>query len=326
MTVMSKVEVFPHPDVLIPADANVGEGPVIDHRTGRLCWVDILEGLLYENDLDAGTQHVASLGTVVGAAAPRRHEDGFAVAVADGLGFWSDGRLTIADRVLPEPHRRMNDAKCDSRGRLSGPAAHTWCSHPAPAPSTCRDGRSPSVTVATGFTLPNGLGWNRQDTTMYLVDSMTSTVLAARYDADDGRLGETAALCRVDPGLPDGLAVDVDGSIWIAVWGGSEIRRYDSAGDLTGIVPMPVTQPSSCTFGEDGPSTSPQPATASQPKTSTPNPTPDRSSRSRLLPAASRSRHSPPDDALRRIAAIRRAQPLHIGCSFVRVRAAESLG
>src|SRR4029079_12749731 len=88
--------------------------------------------------------------------------------------------------------------------------------------------------------------------TMYLIDSMTSTVLAAPYDADDGQVGELAPLCRVDPGLPDGLAVDVDGSIWIAVWGGSDTRRFDDAGRLTGIVPMPVTQPTSCAFGDDG--------------------------------------------------------------------------
>src|SRR5258705_6919262 len=92
---MGKVEVFPSPDLLIPGEAAVGEGPVIDRRSGRLCWVDILEGLLYENDLDAGTQHVATLGTIVGAAAPRQHDDGFAVAVADGFGYWSGGRPTM---------------------------------------------------------------------------------------------------------------------------------------------------------------------------------------------------------------------------------------
>lgn len=248
---MANVHVFPQPDVLIPAEAAVGEGPVIDHRTGRLCWVDILEGLLYENDLDAGSQHAATLETILGAAAPRRHDDGFAVAVADGFGYWSGGRLTVADPVLPEPHRRMNDAKCDSRGRLWAGSTHMEF---APGAGSLHrwDGRSPSATVATGFTLPNGLGWNHEDTTMYLIDSLANTLLAAPYDADDGRLGELVPLCRIDPGLPDGLAVDVDGSIWIAVWGGSEVRRFDRTGRLTGIVPMPITQPSSCAFGDDG--------------------------------------------------------------------------
>jgi sugar lactone lactonase YvrE len=248
---MPNTETFPMPDVLIAADADVGEGPVIDQRTGRLCWVDILEGRLHENDLDAGTHHVATLGTILGAAVPRRDEDGFAVAVADGLGLWSDGRLTLADPVLPQPDRRMNDAKCDSHGRLwagstqmeftpGGGALHRW------------DGREPSVTVTNGLTLPNGLGWNEQDTTMYLIDSIAGAVLSAPYDTDDGLRDAFAPFCRVDGGLPDGLAVDVDGSIWVAVWGGSEVCRYDRAGHLTGVVPLPVTQPSSCAFSADG--------------------------------------------------------------------------
>ncbi len=55
-----------------------------------------------------------------------------------------------------------------------------------------------------------------------------------------------------NPGSPTVSTVDVDGSIWVAVWGGSEVRRFDSAGRLTGIVPLPVSQPSSCAFGADG--------------------------------------------------------------------------
>jgi xylono-1,5-lactonase len=56
----------------------------------------------------------------------------------------------------------------------------------------------------------------------------------------------------IDPGLPDGLVVDLDGSIWVAVWGGVEVRRFDRTGKLTGIIPMPVTQSASCAFGHDG--------------------------------------------------------------------------
>jgi sugar lactone lactonase YvrE len=115
-----------------------------------------------------------------------------------------------------------------------------------------RDGNSPSVTVAEGFTLPNGLGWDREDTRMYLIDSMTNRLLTAAYHADEGLIGEFAPLCRIEPGLPDGLAVDVDGFVWVAVWAGAEVRRFDRAGNLTGIAPMPVTQPSSCAFGPDG--------------------------------------------------------------------------
>ena len=221
-------ERFPEPDVLIGAEASVGEGPVIDHRTGRLCWVDLVNGMLYENDLTDGLQSAAALGTMVGAVAPREQAEGFAVAVADGFGYWTSRELVLTDPVLPEAHRRMNDAKCDSRGRLW--AGSTHMQFVAGAGVLHRwDGGPSSVTMATGLTLPNGLGWNPDDTTMYLIDSMTNTLLSASFHPDDGAVEEFAGLCRIDPGLPDGLAVDLDGSIWVAVWGGAEVRRFNSA-------------------------------------------------------------------------------------------------
>jgi sugar lactone lactonase YvrE len=249
---LGRVESLPAPDVLIAAEAQVGEGPVIDERTGRLCWVDIVEGMIYEHELQEARQvTAAALGTMVGAIAPRADRDGFAVAVADGFGYYASGRLTVTDRVLPEPHRRMNDAKCDSSGRLWAGSTHMEFVPGAGALHRW-DGGSPSVAVADGFTLPNGLGWNHDDTRMYLIDSMTNCLLGAAYDADEGLIGEFAPLCRIEPGLPDGLAVDIDGCIWVAVWAGAEVRRFDRTGNLTGIVPMPVTQPSSCAFGPDG--------------------------------------------------------------------------
>ncbi len=246
------IETLPQPDVLIPAQAQVGEGPVIDRRTGHLCWVDLTQGTIYEHDL-ADRQQVtaATLDTMVGAIAPRDRLDGFAVAVADGFGYWSAGQLTVTDPVLPEPDRRMNDAKCDSRGRLWAGSTHIEFV-PGVGELHRWDGNSPSVSVAKGFTLPNGLGWNHEDTTMYLIDSMTNNLLSAPYHPDDGLIGGFTPLLRIEPGLPDGLAVDLDGSIWIAVWGGAEVRRFNHTGQLTGIVPMPVTQPSSCAFGPDG--------------------------------------------------------------------------
>ena len=248
---MAAVERFPRPDVLIPAEASVGEGPVFDHRTGRLCWVDLVEGILHESDLANGRQTVATLGTMLGAVAPREHAEGFAVAVADGFGYWTSGQLVIADPVLPEAHRRMNDAKCDSHGRLWAGSTHMQFV-PGIGALHRWDGSESSVTMATGLTLPNGLGWNHEDTTMYLIDSMTNNLLTASFDPEEGKVGDFYTLCTIDPGLPDGLAVDLDGSIWLAVWGGAEVRRFDRTGELIGTIPMPVTQPASCAFGPDG--------------------------------------------------------------------------
>jgi sugar lactone lactonase YvrE len=239
------------PDLVVPGRCEVGEGPVFDPRTGRLCWVDINNGLLFERDLATGEQVEANVGTALGAAAPRAEEDGFAVAVAEGLGLWT-GELELTEPVLPEADTRFNDAKCDSRGRLwagscqvafdpGRGALHRW------------DGRGPSVVVRDGFMLPNGLGWTADDTTMYFVDTFVHTLYRADFDADAGELGPFAVHATIEnAGLPDGLAVDVDGCVWVAIWGGSEVRRIDPGGDVIATVPMPVSQPSSCAFGDDG--------------------------------------------------------------------------
>lgn len=248
---MTEVLTLAAPDVVIAGRAEVGEGPVFDPRTGRLCWVDITGGVLYQDDLATGAQASARFATMLGAAVPRAHVGGFAVAVSEGLGYIVDGELDVVEAVLPEPHRRMNDAKCDSRGRLWAGSNHMEF-EPGVGALHRWDGRTPSAVVADGFILPNGLGWSPDDRMMYLVDSFAHTLLSAPFDADSGEVGTFASLCTIDSGLPDGLAVDVDGFIWVAVWGGAEVQRISPAGELVASVPMPVSQPSSCAFGDDG--------------------------------------------------------------------------
>lgn len=248
---MGTPKTYPAPDVVVRARATVGEGPVWDRRTGRLCWVDINNGKLFEDDLRAGEQISWSLDTQLGAAAPRGEAEGFAVAVSDGLGLVVAGELQILDPVLPEPYRRMNDAKCDSRGRLWAGSTHVEF-EPGVGALHRWDGKGPSVVTASGFSLPNGLGWNAEDTIMYLADSMQNVLLSAPYSPDEGEVGEFTELCRVESGLPDGLAIDTDGCVWLAVWGGWEVHRYDPHGRLIGRIPMPVEKPSSCAFGDEG--------------------------------------------------------------------------
>lgn len=248
---MAEIIVHPTPDVVIAAEAQVGEGPVFDERTGRLVWVDITEGEIFENDLETGEQSRTKVDTLVGAVAPRESQDGFAVAVTEGFGLVTGGVLEIVDAALPEVFRRMNDAKVDSRGRMWAGSTHMEFV-PGVGALHRWNGDAPSVTIASGFTLPNGLGWNVDDSLMYLADSFASTILVARFHADEGMVDEFQPIVTVDGALPDGMTIDVDGFIWVALWGGSEVRRYSPAGQLVEIVPMPVPQPSSCAFGGDG--------------------------------------------------------------------------
>jgi sugar lactone lactonase YvrE len=236
---------------IIRAEARVGEGPVIDPRTGRLCWVDILSGDLLQSELDTGATQRWRFDTYVGAIAPRATQPGFAVAVSEGFGFAINGGLVIEDPVLPDPALRMNDAKCDPLGRLwagsndlgfaeGRGALHRW------------DGRAASTVVRRGLTLPNGLGWTHDARSMLLIDSMAGVIMRAPFDVDRGTVGEFTPLVKIDAGLPDGLAVDQEDGVWVAVWGASSVHRYDREGRLIERIGLPVSQPSSCAFAEDG--------------------------------------------------------------------------
>src|SRR6218665_2127952 len=98
MTVTNSSE----PRVVVRAHAAVGEGPAFDARTGRLIWVDITGGYLFENDLTAGAQNSVPVDTMIGAAVPRASQPGFAVADYDGYGFVLDGTLTLTAPDFPQ--------------------------------------------------------------------------------------------------------------------------------------------------------------------------------------------------------------------------------
>ena len=245
------VVTLPSPDVLVDVACEVGEGPCFDPRTGSFVWVDITRGTLHELVLESGHHQTTTVNTALGAVAPRASHPGFAAATAEGFGFIQDGLLSITDPCLPESELRMNDAKVDARGRLWAGSTeygftagrgrlHRW------------DGVEASDVQAEGFTLPNGLGWSPEGTTMYLVDSMTHDIFSAAFDVDDGTAGTFAPWAKVESGLPDGLAVDAEGCLWVAVWGAGEVLRFSPTGTLVARVVMPVSQPSSCAISPTG--------------------------------------------------------------------------
>jgi sugar lactone lactonase YvrE len=111
-------------------------------------------------------------------------------------------------------------------------------------------GGAPEVALA-GATISNGLDWNLDATCLYYVDSTTQRIDAIDFDVDRGRLGRRRAFVRIaaEHGLPDGLTVDAEGGVWVALFGGGAIRRYRPDGGLDAHVPLPVRHPTSLAFG-----------------------------------------------------------------------------
>ena len=228
------------------AAATIGEGPFWSAGSGRLHWVDIPAGRIHTTDPARATTETVSVPTWVGAAIPRA--DGFVAATMEGFATVVDGVLDTRLSLL-ESGLRSNDAKCDRSGRLwAGTNAIDF----AAGAGTLRVLEPDWTTrvVLDGLTLPNGMGWSPDDATFYLIDTFNHVVWAFDFELAAGTLRNQRALHRFDPpAQPDGMCVDTEGRLWIAIWGGAQLVQLSPAGEVLRTIAMPVQQPSSCAFG-----------------------------------------------------------------------------
>jgi len=244
----------------VPAGAECGERPYWDGS--GLVWVDIPAGRLHRYRPGRGDEIVLELrdgnGPVpLGAAAPRRG-GGYVLATAEGF------RLAGADGWLEEGALRpagmpadaeFNDGACDPAGRFwAGTVTPDY--RPGAGALYRLDPDGTVTTMLDGVTESNGIGWSTDGTTMYFVDSGESEprIRAFGFDLAGGDLGAARDLVRFPAGgaVPDGLVVDAEGCVWVAMWGGGEVRRYAPDGALLAVLPVPVSQPTCPAFGGPG--------------------------------------------------------------------------
>jgi sugar lactone lactonase YvrE len=229
----------------------LGEGPVWLAGEQALLRVDIAAGEIVRRKAD-GSETRRALGAPVGFALPAA-AGGLVAGVARELVALA--ALDAAPRTLAavepgRPGNRFNDAACDPRGRLWAGTMSTTREPGAAALYRVEPGGPPAVALA-GAKVSNGLDWDRDATRLYYVDSVTQRIDAIDFDLDRGRLGARRPFAAVDPadGLPDGLCVDADGGVWLALFGGGAIRRYTPAGRLDAHIALPVSHPTSLAFG-----------------------------------------------------------------------------
>ncbi len=237
------------PELLVQWDAHTGEGPVVDGDL--LHWVDIPTGAVHCTNLKSLMTESFTLDLSVGAAIPVESKNAYAVAYENGFGLVENGELQPIDTFLSDPNFRMNDAKCDARGRMWAGSCHN--DFVASLGKLHRwDGEASHKVVVENLALPNGLGWNKENTLMYLADSISQKILVSDFDLADDFVPSFRELITIDSGFPDGLAVDAEGCIWLAVWGGGRIIRISPQGAIISEHHFPVTQASSCAFGAAG--------------------------------------------------------------------------
>jgi sugar lactone lactonase YvrE len=229
------------------AVAHHGEGPVWWPDGSGLRWVDMLAGdvLSLGDDGTVGRDHV---GDVVAVVRPRRG-GGAVFAVERGFVLeGADGTRTFLDPVWSDDGIRMNEGGCDPDGRF-------WCGSMAydqaeGAASLFRLDPDGSVRRVLGdLTVSNGLEWSPDGALAYYDDTATHRVDVFDYDRDAGLTGRRPFVAFGDDGNPDGLTVDAEGGVWVALYGGGAVHRYDAGGRLDAVVEVPTAQVTACTLG-----------------------------------------------------------------------------
>jgi sugar lactone lactonase YvrE len=230
----------------------LGEGPHWDGES--LLRVDIMRGAVHRLDPRTGEQQTIFLDGPVGFVVPgpggelvvgRRNT----VEAIDRSGR----RLRVLASVeATNDDTRINDGKCDPRGRLfygtisaaRDPVAGFYRTDPSGSTERLLD----------GITVSNGLGWDEERLRLYHIDSWTQRIDVFDYDMETGAATGRRPFVRIDAhdGLPDGLTVDAEGGVWVCLFGGGVIRRYSPEGMLSEVVSLPVSCPTSVAFGGPG--------------------------------------------------------------------------
>jgi sugar lactone lactonase YvrE len=224
-----------------------GEGPVWSPSWGGLRWVDMLAGDVLSLAADGSVErrHVSEVVAVVrprrGGGAVFGIERGFALEDADGT-------LTRLPPLWDDESVRMNEGGCDPDGRFyCGSMAYDQ--RPGAAALHRLDPDGGTARVLEEVTVSNGLEWSPDGSRAYYDDTATHRVDVFDYDPDRGLHARRPFAEIPDGGLPDGLTVDAEGGLWVAMADRGEVWHLTPDGVHDGVVEVPVGMVTACTFG-----------------------------------------------------------------------------
>ena len=228
------------------------EGPVWSLSWGGLRWVDMLAGdvLSMSSGLDGSDSAISRwhVGGIAAALRPRRR-GGAVIAVERGFVLEdADGELNALPDLWTDSGLRMNEGACDPDGRFyCGSMAYD--KGPGRGTVYRLDADRTTSVVFGGSTISNGLAWSPDGSLAYYIDSGTRRIDVFDYATDEGLTGRRM-LVEITEGAgdPDGMTVDAQGHLWVALYAGSAVRRYRPDGVLDGIIELPVTNVTACTF------------------------------------------------------------------------------
>ena len=240
-------------ELVLNVRAELGEGPVWDAASDTLYRVDLFAGVVHRYQPASGLTGSVEVGEIIGCVVPRQ-SGGLLAATASGIyhldpATGAKTRVSAIEADRPETH--FNDGKVDPAGRF-------WFGSIAVDRTSDVLGDlyslEPDLTVThrlAGVDNTNGMDWSPDGRTMYYIDSLTRQVTAYDYDAASGAISNPRPLVTLPEGtgVPDGMTVSVDGTLWVAHWGGARVTRWHPAtGALLQTIAVPANLTTSCAF------------------------------------------------------------------------------
>lgn len=239
-------------ELIFDAKATLGEGPIWHAPSQALYWLDILEKRIFTQ-----SGILAQLDDMIGCLAPQSNGNLLlALTSMGGSSSWVDfdpasARLTTLAALPVSPGTRFNDGKCDPAGRFIVGTMDLKEREPIGA-LYALDAQKTVRQLFSGVTISNGLCWSPDFKTFYYIDTPTRNVQAFDYHLPTGQIANprTAIHVPASLGWPDGMTADMDGNLWIAIWGGAQVTQWHpGTGRLLQQIPVPALHTSSCVFG-----------------------------------------------------------------------------
>jgi sugar lactone lactonase YvrE len=232
--------------------ATLGEGPIWDGRDGRLFWVDIVEGVINVLTPATARSRRIEVGEQVGCLALTTRPDTLVGALRSGW-YWIDVETGAKQLIAASPVGagcRFNDGAVDRAGRF-------WV-------GSLEDSETNPVgelyllaldlsyrTMDRGFLSSNGITWSTERRWMFFVDSRNDAIYRYRFDDETGRLDDRVLFVDTTnlPGIPDGIEMDSEDTLWCAFWDGAQIVGFGGNGEVRETIAVPAIRPTSLTFG-----------------------------------------------------------------------------
>ncbi|UWP58292.1 SMP-30/gluconolactonase/LRE family protein [Ruminococcus gauvreauii] len=252
------------PTVVNEYRATLGEGPCWDHERRKLWWIDGLSEFGRGNDLHcydprSDEDKCWHIGKHIGCAIPAA--DGrILLNLQDGIYLFDTGKQEleeISDLEREITNNRINDGKCDSRGRLWFGTMSMTANQPERKFEITgsfykleHDGRIRKYFGNVGIS--NGIAWNRDETKMYYVDTTPQSIYEFDFEVEAGEIANRTPIIEIDlaEGSPDGMTIDAEGMLWVAHFGGWKVSRWDPVRRKKLMeIPLPCAQVTCCAFG-----------------------------------------------------------------------------